>query len=94
MLAAIPIQYVRKNSISNVVPSRFSGFTSGHSEDKPEMLRNILIKLHSDEDGQDLVEYALIVSLIGLGTCASMRTVSNYISNSFKTVGSSLTSTV
>ena len=57
-------------------------------------MRHFLLRLHRDERGQDLVEYALIVSLIALGLCTSMRTVSNYIANTFKTVGSNLTSTV
>ena len=53
-----------------------------------------LKQLHCDEGGQDLVEYALVISLVALGSITSMKLLSNYISNSFKTVGTNLTSVV
>jgi Flp pilus assembly pilin Flp len=53
-----------------------------------------LKQLHCDEGGQDLVEYALVISLVALGSITSMKSLSNYISNSFKTVGTNLTSVV
>jgi pilus assembly protein Flp/PilA len=51
-------------------------------------------RLYRDENGQDLVEYALIISLFCLGPVATMKTLANYIANSFTTVGSTLTSSV
>lgn len=48
--------------------------------------------LMSNEDGQDLVEYALIVALIALGATAGMQTVAADINNAFGTIGNSLTS--
>ena len=53
-----------------------------------------LKQLHCVEGGQDLVEYALVISLVALGSITSMKSLSNYISNSFKTVGTNLTSVV
>ena len=53
-----------------------------------------LLSLHRDENGQDLVEYALVDALIGLGSVTGMKTLSNYISNAFTTVGSALVSSV
>lgn len=53
-----------------------------------------LLSLHRDENGQDLVEYALVAALIGLGSVTGMKTLSNYISNAFTTVGSALVSSV
>ena len=47
-----------------------------------------------DELGQDLVEYALVAALIGLGSVTGMKTLANYISNAFTTVGSTLVSSV
>ena len=38
------------------------------------------------EEGQDLVEYALLVALLSLCAVASMRTVASDISNAFSTV--------
>ena len=43
-----------------------------------------------DESGQDLVEYALVVSLIALGATASMSTLANSFSTAFSRVGSKL----
>jgi pilus assembly protein Flp/PilA len=57
-------------------------------------MRTLLHSLHRDENGQDLVEYALVAALIGLGSVTAMKTLSNYISNAFTTVGSALVSSV
>jgi pilus assembly protein Flp/PilA len=53
-----------------------------------------LRSLHRDESGQDLVEYALVAALIGLGSINAMKSLANYISNAFTTVGSSLVSAI
>jgi len=42
------------------------------------------------EDGQDLVEYALIIALIALGAAASMKTLATAISTEFHTITGSL----
>ena len=57
-------------------------------------MKTLLHTLHRDENGQDLVEYALVAALIGLGSVTAMKTLSNYISNAFTTVGSALVSSV
>ena len=57
-------------------------------------MKNLLRRLHNDENGQDLVEYALVAALIGLGSVTAMKALSNYISNAFTTVGSTLVSSV
>jgi pilus assembly protein Flp/PilA len=44
-----------------------------------------------DERGQDLVEYALVVSLIALGATASMSTLATSFSSAFSRVGSKMT---
>jgi pilus assembly protein Flp/PilA len=46
------------------------------------------------EEGQDLIEYALVVALIALGATAGMRSLATAINSAFDTVGSSLTSDV
>jgi len=46
--------------------------------------------LLGEESGQDLIEYALIAALIALGALASMGSLSNYISNEFNAIGTSL----
>jgi pilus assembly protein Flp/PilA len=47
-----------------------------------------------DDSGQDLIEYAMVAALVGLGVLAALRGVKNSIGNSFNSVGTSLTSSV
>jgi len=50
------------------------------------MLLTLYVKfqnLTSHEEGQDLVEYALVVALIALGATASMKGLASVISTSF-----------
>jgi pilus assembly protein Flp/PilA len=61
------------------------------------MLLGLYVKfenLVSREDGQDLVEYALLVALIALGAVASMRTVATSISTEFSVIESRFASSV
>jgi pilus assembly protein Flp/PilA len=44
------------------------------------------------EEGQDLVEYALVVALIALAATAGMRTLATDISNAFTGIGNTLNS--
>ncbi len=53
-------------------------------------LQKISILLR-DESGQDLIEYALVAALIGLGAVASMRTLANAIRSVFNDIGNILT---
>jgi len=53
--------------------------------------RQILNKLMKEDSGQDLIEYALVAALVGLGAVASITTLKNTIANTFNSVGSSLT---
>ena len=48
----------------------------------------------SSEEGQDLIEYALVVALIALAATAGMGVLSTDINNAFSTVGTKLTSYV
>jgi pilus assembly protein Flp/PilA len=51
-------------------------------------------RLLGDETGQDLIEYALVAALVGLGAIAALKGLSTKIGNSFSSVSSSLTSAV
>jgi pilus assembly protein Flp/PilA len=55
-----------------------------------EALKNLL----RDDSGQDLIEYALVAGLIGLGAVTAMSGLATTIGNAFNSVGSSLTSAV
>lgn len=49
-----------------------------------------LKSLLSQEEGQDLVEYALVIALIALAATAGMKTLATDISNAFTNVGNTL----
>lgn len=50
-----------------------------------------LLKLFvQDESGQDLIEYALVAALVGLGSVASMQGLSANIANAFSNIGTAL----
>jgi len=53
-------------------------------------LRNLLI----DDSGQDLIEYALIAAIVGLGTLTVLRSFKISIGNTFSGIGNSLTNAV
>ncbi len=54
------------------------------------MLRNLIVTLHRDDSGQDLIEYALIAALIALGSIIGMNTVANEINSAFNIISKKL----
>jgi len=46
----------------------------------------------SREEGQELIEYALVVALIAFGTTAAMGTLASDINDAFTNMGTKLTS--
>jgi pilus assembly protein Flp/PilA len=46
------------------------------------------------DDGQDLIEYALVVALIAFAATVGMGNVANGINNAFSTISSKLTATI
>jgi pilus assembly protein Flp/PilA len=67
-------------------------------------MRNTLLKLYvkaqimrdalKNENGQDLIEYALVVSLIAFAAVAGMNTLATDINSAFIAIGSKLNSSV
>jgi len=57
-------------------------------------MRQLLKNLIAEESGQDLIEYALVAALVGLGAVTAMKSLSTNISTAFNGVGSTLTSAV
>ena len=53
-------------------------------------MRNLL----SREEGQDLIEYALVVALIAFAATVGMTTLAQAINNTFIGIGTSLTNAV
>jgi pilus assembly protein Flp/PilA len=54
----------------------------------------VLRTLKNDESGQDLIEYALVAGLIGLGAVAAMSSLASSIATAFGSVGNQLTNAV
>lgn len=57
-------------------------------------VKQILKNLMTEESGQDLIEYALVAAMVGLGSVAAMSSLASSISGAFTQVGSTLTSAV
>ena len=55
-----------------------------------QLFKNLLV----EESGQDLIEYALVAALVGLGAVVSMGSLKNSIGNAFNGVGNALTAAV
>ena len=54
-------------------------------------MKKFLINFWKDEDGQDLVEYALIVAAIALGMVASVRGVVTALNSLYESITTGLT---
>jgi pilus assembly protein Flp/PilA len=54
--------------------------------------RKALMNLLRDESGQDLIEYALVAALIGLGAVTVMGNIGTSIATIFNSIGSQLSS--
>jgi pilus assembly protein Flp/PilA len=53
-------------------------------------LQNLLNR----EEGQDLIEYALVVALIAFAAVTGMKTLATSINNAFISIGTQLTSSI
>lgn len=51
-----------------------------------KLLKNLVV----EDSGQDLIEYALVASVLALSALAAMGSLSNKISNEFNMIGNSL----
>lgn len=61
------------------------------------LLLNLYIKfqaLKNGEEGQDLVEYALVVALIAFGATAGMSALAGGINKAFQTISTTLGSDI
>jgi len=54
----------------------------------------LVLNLFTREEGQDLVEYALVVALIAFGAITGMGYLATGINSAFSTIASTLTSNV
>ena len=68
--------------------------SDGYLMEPMKRLNRLLSKLSGDESGQDLIEYALVAALIGLGATATMRTLATSIGAALAVFGTRLTNAV
>jgi len=54
------------------------------------MLQSLMTRLHTDESGQGLVEYLLIVALVALAATAGMSSAASYMNSAFVRIGQKL----
>jgi pilus assembly protein Flp/PilA len=57
-------------------------------------MKQLLNNLMVEESGQDLIEYALVAALVGLGAVTAMNGLATNIGTAFSKVGSSLNSAI
>ena len=53
-------------------------------------MRKAFAKLHREDSGQDLIEYALIAALIALAATVGMGAVATAINEAFSSIGAKL----
>jgi pilus assembly protein Flp/PilA len=61
---------------------------------KLQQIRQLFTRLHQEDSGQDLIEYALLAALIALAATVGMSTVANNINNAFVKIGTKLSTNV
>ena len=54
-------------------------------------MKNLIQRFIREEDGQDLIEYALLAAIIAIGAILGMQAVSSQINQTFSDVDSGLT---
>jgi pilus assembly protein Flp/PilA len=57
-------------------------------------IKHLFSAFMNDESGQDLIEYALVAGLIGLGAVVAMSGLATKIGTAFNTIGNSVTNDV
>lgn len=66
----------------------------GYTENEMKNMKQLLKSLIAEESGQDLIEYALVAALVGLGSVASMNGLASSIANTFNGIGTALNAAV
>jgi pilus assembly protein Flp/PilA len=54
-------------------------------------MKTFLMRLWKEEEGQDLVEYGLLVALVALAATAGMNALATAINSTFSNLGTRLT---
>jgi pilus assembly protein Flp/PilA len=62
-----------------------------HGIERNKKMKTFLMRLWKEEEGQDLVEYGLLVALVALAATAGMNALASAINVTFSALGSKLT---
>ena len=54
-------------------------------------MRNLLVRFIHEDEGQDLIEYALLASVIALGVTTAMLFLRDQLNSEFSSIGNSIT---
>jgi pilus assembly protein Flp/PilA len=57
---------------------------------RKENMKQLLKNLVTEDSGQDLIEYALVAALVGLGSVAALSKLSNTIANTLGSIDNGL----
>lgn len=77
----------------NLAAVRHAGISRFLTEKLTFMINLILNSFWHEEDGQDMVEYSLLLGFIGLGVVALLSGISTQLTGIWSTVNSTLAST-
>jgi pilus assembly protein Flp/PilA len=62
---------------------------------KDKLLKmSVMLQILMDENGQDLIEYALVVALIAFAATAGMSTLAVDINDAFNKIGTKVTAAI
>ena len=62
---------------------------------KDKLLKlSVMLQILKDENGQDLIEYALVVALIAFAATAGMSALATNINNAFMKIGDRVTTAI
>jgi pilus assembly protein Flp/PilA len=73
-----------------------AGETIGKKQKGKNManVKQLFMKLAKEDSGQDLIEYALVAALVGLGSVAAISGLDNSLKNTFNAISGGLSSAV
>ena len=61
------------------------------STEKGRLMKNLMVRLWKEEEGQDLTEYALLLVLLSLAAIATLGTLASAINSVFNAAAANLT---
>lgn len=68
-------------------------FFARDSRKEPRPMKNLLLRLWNEEEGQDLTEYALLLVLLTLAAIGSLSTLASAVNGVFSTASTKLQTT-